>query len=802
MKIYNVFLLILVTSFASLVSFAQSGTISGSVVTSDRQPVEAVSVGIKGKHLGAVTDANGQYRISKIKPGNYILYISAVGLTPQEKPVTIAGGSVLKVNFVLTENAKELQEVIISGGNKYKATSVSSSLRIDQPLLEVPQNIQVVTGNLLKDQQIFDMLEGVTRNVSGVSRTEHWDNYARITMRGANIAAFRNGMNVTMPWGPLTEDMSIVDRIEFVKGPAGFMLASGEPSGFYNVVTKKPTGITKGEANLILGSFDTYRAALDLDGKLNDNGKLLYRFNVMGELKGSHRQYDYNNRYTLAPVLTYKIDDKTSITAEYTYQFSQMPALGSAYLFSTEGYATAPRNLSLLEPNMEPTRISDHSLFLTLNHKINDNWKLTSQLAYLTFTQRGSSMWPSAIYDDDFNVLESGVYANGDIRRSVNLFDAWGQNKLGQAYVNGKLSTGNITHTILAGLDMGNKQYIGDFGQSYVLNGPGDLFNIYHPVYGQVSPEDILDFDRSKSIRQRAGAGMNYENYTAVYVQDELGFLNNRIRLTLAGRYTTLKQFDGYSAATNDGKFTPRIGISVSLDKQTSMYGLFDQSFIPQSGLIWGGGTIKPLNGNNLELGIKRDWLEGKWNTTLSAYQITKNNVMAADPDPSHTPWGVYSVQVGQVKTKGIEFDLRGQIVPGLNATLNYAYTDSKITENAGDPYAGSSIDAYARHITNGWLSYRLTQNKLKGLGFSLGYQYQIGRVPGDWGGLNLKDRSLPDYFRLDGSIGWQGSRMTISLNINNILNQYLFIGGAYDDYYYWQAEPGTNFRLSAGFNF
>ena len=42
--------------------------------------------------------------------------------------------------------------------------------------------------------------------------------------------------------GPLTEDMSMVERIEFVKGPAGFMLANGDPSGFYNVVTKKPSG--------------------------------------------------------------------------------------------------------------------------------------------------------------------------------------------------------------------------------------------------------------------------------------------------------------------------------------------------------------------------------------------------------------------------------------------------------------------------------------------------------------------------------------------------------------------------------
>jgi iron complex outermembrane recepter protein len=166
------------------------------------------------------------------------------------------------------------------------------------------------------------MLEGVTRNVSGATKIEHWDNYARITMRGSNVGAFRNGMNVSTDWGPLTEDMSMVERIEFVKGPAGFMLANGDPSGFYNVVTQKPSGRTKGEAGVSMGSFDLYRATADLDGKLSKDGKLLFRLNVMGQLKGSHRPFDYNNRYSIVPVLKYLIEDKTSVTLEYTQQFS------------------------------------------------------------------------------------------------------------------------------------------------------------------------------------------------------------------------------------------------------------------------------------------------------------------------------------------------------------------------------------------------------------------------------------------------------------------------------------------------
>ncbi|KAF5279852.1 hypothetical protein FQR65_LT15214 [Abscondita terminalis] len=76
-------------------------------------------------------------------------------------------------------------------------------------------------------------------------------------MRGSQIQAFRNGMNVVSSfWSPLSEDMSTVERIEFVKGPAGFMMSSGDPAGIYNVVTKKPTAENKGEVDY----FDNRRS--------------------------------------------------------------------------------------------------------------------------------------------------------------------------------------------------------------------------------------------------------------------------------------------------------------------------------------------------------------------------------------------------------------------------------------------------------------------------------------------------------------------------------------------------------------
>lgn len=316
----------------SLSMWAQDrGKVSGKISLSGNTPAENISVALKGTSYSAATNTNGFYEIKNVKPGTYTLRISAVGVTTIEESITVTAGQSVTKNVTLNESQQQLDEVVINlEKNKYKEDKVSSSLRLQTPILEVPQNIQIVSGQTLKDQQITSMSDGVIRNVSGAVRLEHWgDMYTNITMRGSQIQAFRNGFNVVSSfWGPLTEDMSFVDHIEFVKGPAGFMLANGDPSGLYNVVTKKPTGQTKAEATIMAGSYDFYRAAVDLDGKFDKKGKLQYRLNLAAQNKGSHCSFEHNDRYVIAPVISYQADEKTKITAEYNYQRAYPPDCG------------------------------------------------------------------------------------------------------------------------------------------------------------------------------------------------------------------------------------------------------------------------------------------------------------------------------------------------------------------------------------------------------------------------------------------------------------------------------------------
>ena len=770
--------------WSSLNIFAQTGQIKGRVSTSDGKAGEFVNVLLKGTNKGASADAEGTYVIDHVKAGTYTIQASFIGLATQSQTVEVKEGQTAAVDFTLTTSSEDLKEVVVTANpSKYVTDYPSISLRLKTPLLEVPQNIQVITRQTLQDQQIFDMQEGVIRNVSGATRSEHWETYARIVMRGSRIAAFRNGMNVQETWGPLTEDMSMVERIEFVKGPAGFMLASGEPSGFYNVVTKKPTGITKSEVGMTVGSFGTYRGTLDFDGLLSKDGKIQYRLNLMGQLKGTQRSFEYNNRVSIAPVLKFQINPNTSLTAEYTYQGVTMSPIGSNYIFSPNKLGSLPADFTSLEANMAPTEIKDQSIFVTFSHSINKNWKFTGQLAYLNFNQIGQSLWPSGFKGDT-------------MLRAASNWDILGQTRVGQFFVNGDVATGKIKHRILAGIDMGDKDFYHDWSQGGAING-SEPFVVNNPVYGKVPASAYPVYDRSLSVRER---GVHYNNlYTAVYVQDEIHLLKDKLRLTLAGRITSTGDEDPYSGKANTEKFTPRIGLSYSLNPHTSIYAVLDESFVPQAGATFAGDKFDPITGTNKEIGLKREWFDGRWTASVAAYRITKNKVLT--PDPQHQ---YFSIQLGQTQTQGVEFDVRGQLLTGLEVTLNYALTDGKVTKDTENNQVEKQLPGTDKHIANAWLSYRVPSGALKGLGLSWGISHASGRTA--WYGEYDRslDPTMPSYTRFDAAVSYQFAKFGVALNVNNLFNADLLSGAYYSwsQFYYWQAEAYRNARLSINYKF
>jgi iron complex outermembrane recepter protein len=787
---------------SALGAAAQTGSIKGVVKTSDGASAEFVTIGLKGTRKGAQSNSKGEFEIKNVQPGTHTVIISNIGLETKEITTEVKAGETTTLSEItLGESAQELSQVVITGtGEKYTTDRTSSSLRLSSSILETPQNIQVVTADMLKDQQVISMSDGLIRNVSGAVRQEHWgDMYTNIVARGSQVQAFRNGFNVVNSyWGPLTEDMSFVDHVEFVKGPAGFMLSSGEPSGLYNVVTKKPTGVPNREVSLTGGSFGLLRGTLDLDGKLTSNGKLLYRLNLSAQNKNSFRDNEYNDRYAIAPVISYALTKNTKLTLEYNYQRANMSNVGSYYIFSPEKFADFDASLTFLPSGTPGVKINDHGLYANIQHNLNDNWKITGQVAHLIYDQIGHSMWPSVVNED------------GTLIRNVSIWDAKSEMTLGQLFVNGEVETGSVRHRILAGLDMAKKDYKADWGQGHDLDTEENPFDPKNPYLGTPITGNP-DFDRDTPLEERAKAagGLMTQEYTSFYLQDELGFVENNVRLTLAGRYTRLEQSAWGADPDKANHFTPRVGLSVSVTKQLSAYALYDQAFIPQSALggLTNGGDVKPITGNNMELGLKKQWFDGSWSTTLAVYRILKNNELTTDPT-SPNPANPTSIELGEKTAKGFEFDLHGTIVTGLNLVANYAYTDSRVTEVTEGVTVvekGSIVPGFAKHTVNTWLNYKFQRGALKGFGASAGFTYLAGRAT-YWYPAPDPEKEIANTFKLDAGLFWEQGRFKVTGNVFNVLNTYLYTGSyeLYFDHpmYSYQAEAPRNVRLSVAYKF
>ena len=774
--IYNFLCLLLL--LAGNTAMGQIGTIAGKITNSAGDPLQAVNVSLAGTEKGAATDIDGNFRINDVSPGQYRLIISAVGYkTLKIKIEAVANQLTTVPGIALEAQQEELSEVVVNAKkNRYLENVPSASIRQVTSIAKLPQNVQVISSELLIDQQVTSIMDGVIRNVSGVTMMEHWGNFANLRMRGFRVPAFRNGFNVSDIWGPLAEDMSIVDRIEFVKGPSGFMLSAGEPGGFYNVVTKKPTAQPLAQVTLMAGSFDFFRGSADFGGDLTGDGRLLYRLNGFFQTTDSHRGDEDVQRFALAPALTYNLTERTSINAELNYQQAET-YMGSAYVFApvSVGYGGLDRDFRMTDTNFPVTDIEETTIYVNLHHKFSDNWTGTLQLGYLKYDQEGNSAWVAGVAD------------NGDANRTVSIWDALSKGYYAQAFANGKINTGDVSHTILGGIDYFNKEYWADFSNRVVEQTP---FNIFNPTYG-IFP--VPPFDRSLDVEDRSDDPFEGFESTAFYLQDEIGFRNDRIRLTLAGRYTML---ESQGKEEDDNKFTPRVGLSVDITSDLTAYALYDQTFLPQAGISADGSTFDPVDANNIEGGLKKSFFDGKLRATLGAFRITKQNLLVGDPQNPD-----FSIQLGEVQSQGIEFDMQGEIYPGLSVVINYAHTDVEITEDTNPDLIGTRVAGHARHMTNGWFTYNFAnKSPLKGFGVSLGYQYQIDRSTWAWASDN--ETLLPDYFRLDGGIFWKKNKYRIQLNVNNLLDEYLYSGANFSDFLYWQSEPGINGRLAFTYNF
>lgn len=692
-----------------------------------------------------------------------------------------------------TVEVKTLDKIIIQGRyyKRYIITEPSSDLRLQSSLIETPQNVQIISSVVLKDQLAYNMNESVTRNVSGTFREDlHNGISPDIYSRGGYITAQRNGVDLRpLKKGPVADDVSIIETIEFVKGPSGLMNAISDPAGSYNVITKKPTGSTRSSVKLIKGSFGFFRGEVDLDGVFDTSNKLQYRFNLMGMNTKSFIKFDNNERLLIAPVLKYNISKNSSVILEYIYQRFNYMLLSEAQI-SPYGYGTLPVDFTISGPNIRPYKANDHNAFLTYENKFKKDWSFVTKISRIHNNYDGSIMWVYGRNKNNPDTLDR--YFVYDAMR-YDIFSA-------QSFLQGKFVTGKIKHSFVSGIDYNYKENSTiDTWETATTRYPLSISNpVYAPVIdnngigGSFVSENEIDTDLNKTNTRLS--------YISTHVADELAFLNNKLKMTMGIRltqaYGSSLEYGSAPASSSDVVLTPRAGINYAFNESFSMYGLYDNSFLPQAGVAFDGTPLKPLHGRNMEVGIKKDWNRGAWNTTFSVYQIRRNRIILNDAVSNQL------YQTGETESKGVEFDLRGRIAKGLNMITNYAYTDSKITKDDKNPdMVGIPTPNRVKHIHNTWINYALPIKANSGFSISAGYQFLAGRAER----FSRADaQTLMDIFRVDGGIGYANGKINVQILINNIVDKKMYNTGWRNragDMYYWVQQAPRNYRLALTLN-
>lgn len=768
-------------------AYAQhAAKISGVISDHEGNALTGATVLLNGGDQKTLTNEQGFYAFTDLISGTYTVTVSYFG-SSERKSAVLERNEALVLNITLAKNEQQLDAVNVSVNRK---TVPSSTLRLSKNLLVTPQNIQIIDQNTLNDQMILSTAEGFTKNVSGARTVYHQEEgSAGIYVRGYAASNLRNGMDVSGSFGPLREDMSFVERIEFVKGPAGFMMGNTQPGGFYNIVTKKPRIDAPNTARISLGSFGLYRGEVDFTSKLSKDGKLLGRFNLMGTKKGSHVLYVGHEQYVLNPSFRYTLSDQTDLTFEYIYSQNAFTGGFSKYAYGLNGFKEVPEWFSFNDPIIKPTVVKEHNVYATINHLLSENWMLTGQLGYIHSGMQGESMYAF------FNSIDS----LGNLYRRLAVNDALNTSVVGQLFAKGNFKIGEANNFVLTGLDMGTKSYVADW--TNLPDTIGGQFNIYNPVYGNLTANDIPVYDRTKPLRERGAMYLTEYSYYSIHLQDELHLLHDRLRLGAGLRYTTTTRTSGASNGqrVDNSAVTPRFSITGLLTPSLTAYALYDQSFQEQTGTLLTGDPVKPSRGKNMEIGLKKTWFDGNLLAGITAYHLTRTNIttaMGAD-NPG------FVEQSGEATSKGIEVDINGRLGRSWNVVLNYAYTDAKITEDNDPNRVGMMLNGTAKHITNAWVKYTIQEGYLQGLGFMGGYEFQNKRAA--W--PVTVEKYLPDnLFILDLGASYKRDKYQFSVLMNNVTDRYNYTGhypGAWGySHYGWRSLPPRSFRLSVAYNF
>lgn len=618
------------------------------------------------------------------------------------------------------ETVEDGERVIIVTADAYVPEGSVTATKSNIPLVETPQSVSVVSRDQIDLLNFVDAQQAV-RYVAGATGENYGPDlrFDFIQIRGFTPKQFIDGLAtpVTTTIFSSGVDLYAFESLDILKGPASVLYGNSPPGGIYNQTSRRPESDFNGEIALKYGTDDYKQVATTFTGAANE--MLDLRVTALYRDREAERDGVEAERFYIAPAATVHIGPATKLTGLAYYQYDETRGDTNGFLPAAGTLLDNPngeigRGTNLGEPDYNRYERKQWGLGFELVHEFSDDIGATINAKWSDYDEYQQIIYGSYFADADMRTVGRSSFPYAEDVQSFAI-----DNRL-----DAKVYTGDVEHTLLAGLDYRNVRNFAAYGFGFASN-----IDLYNPVYGVGAPYDTPELvTRYNEQRLRQ---------TGVYAQDQIAL--GGLRLLLSGRYDWVKsdyiapftpvEGDYDRTEQKSKKFTYRAGASYVTEGGFVPYISYATSFEPVlGGDAVTGDAFKPTTGRQIEGGIKYDARGLSEDIDLFAtaaiYQIKQKNVVATLSGPALP---VYGEQIGAVKVTGGELEFVARIREQLAINGAYSYTDSKITDSNNVDEIGAPLPVTPKHKVSLFADYTFQRGALAGFGFGAGVRYTDG---------------------------------------------------------------------------
>lgn len=676
-----------------------------------------------------------------------VLFISSVGVMTSH--VYALEADQQAVTNLPTISVKADKEISL----KQEVGQASSATNGLMQLKDVPQIVNVVPKQVLREQTVTSM-QGALQNVAGLSFSVGDGQRDQVMIRGFS-AITDNYVDGIRDDALYFRDMSNVERIEVLKGPASVLYGRGSAGGLVNKINKKPIDQSLREVSLIGSTTGQRRAEVDVNEKVAENVKV--RLTGAVEDSDGYRDQAFLKRQAVAPSVQWDITDKTKLLlqADYLHDnrladqgFPTDPITGKPVKTNPKTFYGA---LNGKEVGDVDTEISSQTI--SLDHEFNDNFKYHGAVRHYNYSlDRQYSV--VSHQDPDKNKLPADQIQLSQNKRIRNEDGVYVQQELSALF-----NTGFLKHNTLIGVEY-SKQHKDEL----VWSKARQITNIFNPQLENWTPLDTnIDADTNNTN--------TFENY-GVYLQD-LMTVTDQLKVLVGLRYDNLSQDRDDQSSKNvdlnrtDNTYSPRIGVVYQPVNNLSLYTSYNRSFQPLADsfvFYKNSDDLRPTKTENYEIGAKWD-VNDQLNVTLALFEMSQTNIQNKDPND---PKGLTAILAGEQKTKGVELSLTGHLTDQLSVLAGYSYMDGKI-EKSAIGFTGNHSALTPNNTANLWLKYQINDHWYAAVG---------GRGESSRFSASDNKNVLPGYAVVNAALGYQSERYDVNLNLNNLFDRDYFVSG------------------------